>query len=90
MVKIKANKLKIIKKLCGLFTKKHSTSAPVLIIKKDTNDSNIKEYKSIEDAIADLENDPNVSAVKIEKLKVSLKNLKNKTIIKIKNGQIIK
>ena len=76
--------------LCGLFTKGHSTSAPVLIIKKDTNDSNIKEYKSIEEAIADLENDPKVSAVKIEKLKVSLKNLKTKTSIKIRNGEIIK
>jgi len=75
--------------LCGLFTKGHSTSAPVLIIKKDTNDSNIKEFNSIEEAISDLENDPNVSAIKIEKLKLSLKNLKNKTSIKIKNGEII-
>ncbi len=75
--------------LCGLFTKRHSTSAPVLIIKKDTKDSNIKEYKSIEEAIADLENDPNVSAVKVENLRISLKNLKNKTTIKIQNGEII-
>jgi hypothetical protein len=82
--------LKILKKLCGLFKKGHSTSAPVLIIKKDTNDSNIKEFNSIEEAIADLENDPNVSAVKIEKLRSSLKNLKNKTSIKIRNGEIIK
>jgi len=81
--------LKILKKLCGLFKKGHSTSAPVLIIKKDTNDSNIKEFNSIEEAISDLENDPNVSAIKIEKLKLSLKNLKNKTSIKIKNGEII-
>ncbi len=81
--------MKILKKLCGLFKKGHSTSAPVLIIKKDTNDSNIKEFNSIEEAISDLENDPNVSAIKIEKLKLSLKNLKNKTSIKIKNGEII-
>ncbi len=82
--------MKIIKKLSGLFQKKQSASTPVLIIRKESDDSNIKEYKSIEEAIADLENDPNVSAVKIEKLKASLKNLKNKTVIKIKNGQIIK
>ena len=80
----------------SLFTKKHSKSAPLLIIKKDADlsrtrdDANIKEYKSIEDAIADLENDPNVPHDKIEKLRSSLKNLKNKTSIKIENGEIIK
>ena len=79
-----------IKKLMGFFTKKHSKSAPLLIIKKDADDSNVKEYKSIEEAIADLENDPNVPAEKIEKLKSSLKNLKYKSSIKIKNGEIIK
>jgi len=74
----------------SLFTKKRSKSAPLLIIKKDADDSNIKEYESIEEAIADLENDPNVSADKIERLRSSLKNLKNKTSIKIRNGEIIK
>ena len=83
----------------GFFTKKHSVlsdksgkdgSLPLIIIKKETNDSNIKEYKSIEEAIADLENDPNVSIDKIEKLKSSLKNLKNRASIKIRNGDIIK
>jgi len=73
-----------------LFTKKHSKSAPLLILKKETDDANVKEYISIEEAIADLENDPNVPAGKIEKLRLSLKNLKNKTSIKIKNGEIIK
>lgn len=82
--------MKIIKKLCGFFQKKQSASTPVLIIRKESDDSNIKEYKSIEEAIADLENDPNVPADKIKKLKASLKNLKNKTVIKIKNGQLIK
>jgi hypothetical protein len=72
-----------------LLTRRHSKSAPILIIKKETDDSNIKEYLSIEEAIADLENDPNVSAEKIEKLRESLNNLKNKTLIKIKNGDII-
>lgn len=80
----------------GFFTKKNSVSVPLLIIKKDTDlsrlrdDVNVKEYKSIEEAIADLENDPNVPTYKIEKLRSSLKNLKNKTSIKIKNGEIIK
>ncbi len=81
--------MKIIKKLCGFFQKKQSASAPVLIIRKESDDSNIKEYKSIEEAIADLENDPNVSAVKIEKLRTSLNKLKNKISIKIRNGEII-
>ena len=73
----------------GFFTKKHSGSTPLIIIKKDTDDVNVKEYKSIEEAIADLEKNPNVPADKIEKLRSSLKNLKNKTSIKIRNGEII-
>jgi polyhydroxyalkanoate synthesis regulator phasin len=74
----------------GFFAKKHSVSAPLLIIKKDADDVNVKEYKSIEEAIADLENDPNVPTEKIEKLRSSLKNLKYKTSIKIRNGEILK
>jgi hypothetical protein len=73
----------------GFFTKKHSVSAPLLIIKKGADDINIKEYKSIEEVIADLENDPNVPTCKIEKLRLSLKNLKYKTSIKIRDGEII-
>lgn len=82
--------MKTIKKLLGLFAKKHLTTAPVLIIRKESGDANIKEYKSIEEAIADLEYDTNVSPAKIEKLRISLNNLKNKTTIKIQNGEIIK
>ena len=73
-----------------LFTKKLSKSAPLLIIKKNADDANVKEYKSIEEAITDLENDPNVPAYKIEKLRSSFKSLKDKTSIKIRNGEIIK
>ncbi len=80
----------IIKKLIGLFSKKHSDSAPLIIIKKNTADDNIKEYESIEEAILDLENDPNVSSEKIEKLRSSLNTLKNKTSIRIKDGEVIK
>lgn len=72
------------------FAKKQSKSVPLLIIKKDAADANIKKYESIEEAIADLENDPNVPSEKVEKLKASLKQLKNKTSIKIRNGEILK
>ncbi len=78
-----------IKKLMDLLSKKHTDSAPLIIIKKNTADDNIKEYESIEEAILDLENDPNVSTEKIEKLRSSLKQLKNKTSIKIKDGEIV-
>ena len=76
-------------KLKIFFSGKHAFNSPLLIIKKDTDAIGI-EYKSIEDAIADLENDPNVPSDKIEKLKSSLKQLKNKTTIKIRNNEIIK
>ena len=71
-----------------LFSKKNSGTIPLLIIRKGTDEENVKEYKSIEDAIADLENDPNVSKEKIEKLKSSFKKLKNKNSIKIKDGEL--
>jgi len=79
----------MIKMLRSLFTKKTSKSAPLLIIRKDTDDANIKKYQSIEEAITDLENDPNVPADKIEKLKSSLHQLKNKSSITIRNGEIM-
>jgi len=82
--------MKILKKLMKLFSRKNSETVPLLIIRKSTDEENVKEYKSIEDAIADLENDPNVSKEKIEKLKSSLKNLKYRTSIKIRDGEIIK
>lgn len=72
------------------FTKKNKPSGPLLIIKKNTDDDNVKEYKSIEAAIADLENDPNISAEKIDKLRASLNKLKNKSSIKIQDGEIVK
>ena len=82
--------MSIVKTMIEFFTKGQSDPAPLLIIKKEIYDVNVKEYKSIEEAITDLEKDPNVSTVKIEKLRLSLKNLKNKTSIKIRNGEIIK
>lgn len=76
--------------LKSLFGQNTKASAPLLIIKKETGDSDVREYSSIEDAIADLEKDPNVPAEKIEKLKTSLQKLKNNSTIKILNGEIIK
>lgn len=75
--------------LMKIFSGKRTTTAPLLIIKQDTKEVNVKEYQTIEEAIADLENDPNVPSEKIEKLKASLKKLKNKTSIMIRNGEIL-
>ena len=82
--------MNLIKKLLGLFHKKKSNSIPLLLIKRFAGDENIKEFNSIEEAIADLENDPNISKEKLERLKASLKNLKDKNTIKITKGEIIK
>lgn len=70
------------------FKKKPKTSVPLIVIRKDSEDT-IKEYNSIEESIKDLEKDPNISVEKIEKLRSSLKQLKNKTSIKIKDGEIV-
>lgn len=81
--------MKAIEKLKSILKKNDSKQGPLLIIRKEAEDSHIKEYNSIEEAIADLENDPNVPADKIERLKSSLNKLKSKSAIKIKNGEII-
>ena len=69
----------------NLFKNKKADSTPLLIIKKESNDTDIKEYKSIED-----ENYPDVPPDKIEQLRTSLKQLKNRTSIVIRNSEIIK
>ena len=81
--------MKILDKLIG-FIKNNSKTIPLLIIKKETDKADTKEYNSIEEAIADLENDSSVPTDKIEKLRLSLKNLKNRTSITIRNGEIVK
>ncbi|MBU3928863.1 MAG: hypothetical protein KKB74_13745 [Bacteroidetes bacterium] len=78
------------KKLIGLFTRKHTDTTPLIIIRKSPDDAHVTEFNSIEEAIVSLENDPNISAEKIEVLRSSLKILKNKSSIKIKNGEIVK
>ncbi|MCX6286645.1 MAG: hypothetical protein NTY96_05980 [Bacteroidetes bacterium] len=81
--------MKKLERFKSFFTKKHSEPLPLLIIKKNADDANVKEYNSIEEAIEDLEMDPNVSADKIEKLRSAFKSLKNKSAIRIRNGELI-
>ena len=81
--------MNIVKKLVDLFTKKQVRPAPLIIIKKDKAEGNVMEYKSIDEAIADLESVKDFPTEKIQKLKLSLQRLKNKTSIKIRNGEII-
>ena len=81
--------MKTIKRLLSFLSKSSSRSVPILIIKKENDEENIKEFDSIEEAIADLEKDLNVPPEKIEKLKESIKKLKDRTSIKIRNGEII-
>lgn len=82
--------MKFWNKIKRFFGKHEIDSAPLMIITKESEDSDVKEYTSIEDAITDLEKDPGVSAEKIDKLKASLQILKNKSTIKIRNGEIVK
>ena len=69
--------------------KKSVNSAPLFIIQKDSNSQETKEYSSIEKAISDLENDLNIPKEKLEELRKSLDSLKNKSTIRIKNGEIV-
>ncbi len=85
----KKSKLKKLERFKTFFTKKQPEPLPLLIIKKNADDANVKEYNSIEEAIEDLEKDTNVSAEKIEKLRLALKNLKNKSSIRIRNGELL-
>ena len=68
---------------------KSGTSAPLFIIQKYSNSQETKEYSSIENAIADLENDANISKEKLEQIRKSLDSLKQKNSIRIMNGEIV-
>lgn len=82
--------MNIVKKISEIYLKRNrEKGTPLLIIKKEPADTIVKELMSIEESIAELEKDPNVSIEIISKLKKSFKNLKNKTSIKIKDGEII-
>lgn len=61
------------------------TIAPVVSL----NDEEVKTYDTIAEAIADLENDPNIPKEKLDKLKITLNELKLTGKVKIKNGELI-
>lgn len=71
--------MKIVNNVIGYFKKKQDSTPPIFIIKKNMEDSEIKEYKTIEAAITDLENDRNIPKEKIEKLRNSIELLKIRT-----------
>ena len=79
--------MRIIKFLITLFGKKESDKkAPFVIISKEPQ---IIEYDNIEVAISELEKDPDIPKHKLEKMRASFEELKNKGKIKISNGEII-
>ncbi len=47
------------------------------------------EYDNVEVAISELEKDPDIPMNKMEKIRASFEELKNKGKIRIKNGEII-
>ncbi|RPI19875.1 MAG: hypothetical protein EHM58_00350 [Ignavibacteriae bacterium] len=79
--------MKIFSKLRFFFCKSLSVrDSPIVIL---TKSSDTKEFLSIDEAVKELESDPDISKEKIEKLKESIEMLKNKRRIKIKNGNLI-
>ena len=59
--------------------------APVVSV----NNEEVKTYDTVAEAIAELENDPNIPKEKLGKLKITLSELKLTGKVKIKNGEII-
>jgi hypothetical protein len=76
-------------RLKGIIKKQNHNSAPLIIIQKDSDSSETKEYDTVEKAIADLENDANISKEKLEQIRKSLDSLKQKNSIRIMNGEIV-
>lgn len=72
--------LKFLKKLFDA----EVTVAPVVSV----NDEEIKTYDTVAEAITDLENDPNIPKEKLDKLKITLSELKLTGKVTIKNGEI--
>lgn len=73
--------LKFLKKLFNA----EVTIAPVVSV----NNEEVKTYDTVAKAIQDLENDPNIPKEKLDKLKITLSELKLTGKVKIKNGEII-
>jgi len=76
-------------RLKGIVKKQNNKGVPLIIIQKDSDGFETKEYDSIEKAIIDLENDNIIPKEKLEQLRKSMDNLKHKNSIRIKNGEII-
>jgi hypothetical protein len=76
-------------RLKGIVKKQNNKGVPLIIIQKDSDGFETKEYDSIEKAITDLENDNIIPKEKLEQLRKSMDNLKHKNSIRIKNGEII-
>lgn len=73
--------LKFLKKLFNADV----TIAPVISV----NDEEVKTYDTVVEALADLENDPNIPKEKLDKLKLTLNELKLTGKVKIKNEELI-
>ena len=69
--------------------RQNNNSAQLIIIQKNSDGPETKEYDSIEKAIADFENDINIPKEKLEQLRKSLDSLKHKSTIRIRNGEIV-
>lgn len=72
--------LKFLKKLFDA----EITIAPVVSV----NDEEVKTYNTVAEAITDLENDPKIPKEKLDKLKITLSELKLTGKVTIKNGEI--
>lgn len=73
--------LKFLKKLFNADV----TIAPVVSV----NEEEVKTYDTVAEALADLENDPNIPKEKLDKLKFTLNELKLTGKLKIKNGELV-
>jgi len=58
--------LKALLTLFGFFRKKTTELSPLLIIKKNADDGLVKEYRSIEEAISELENEKDKRSITIK------------------------
>ncbi len=76
--------MKFVNKFFG--KKESGKKAPFVII---SNEPPTIEYDHIEVAISELEKDPDIPKHKLEKMRTSFEQLKNKDKIRIKNGEIV-
>lgn len=70
------------------FKRKQDKKTPLIIQKMNTLENIPIDFTKIENAIADIEHEPNISTEKLRKLKISLHELKNSSSIKIRKGKL--